>query len=62
MLEMSDFEKVVVGKLKLKGKALDVKTNGMKKKKRKHHKIYDHHLSLINQGEIIELFFLSSLI
>lgn len=31
---MSSYENVVGGKLKLKGKALDVKTGGMKKKKK----------------------------
>ncbi|CAN6475951.1 unnamed protein product [Victoria cruziana] len=35
---MSEYENVVVGKLKLKGKALDVKSGGVKKKK-KHHRI-----------------------
>ncbi|XP_058076570.1 uncharacterized protein LOC131225141 [Magnolia sinica] len=37
---MSDYENVVRGKLKLKGKALDVKAGGMKKKK-KHKQYYD---------------------
>lgn len=37
---MSAYENVVGGKLKLKGKALDVKAGGMKKKK-KHKKHYD---------------------
>ncbi|KAL8458891.1 hypothetical protein ACS0TY_036404 [Phlomoides rotata] len=32
--EMSAYDNVVVGKLKLKGKALDVKAGGMKKKKK----------------------------
>lgn len=31
---MSAYDNVVVGKLKLKGKALDVKAGGMKKKKK----------------------------
>ncbi|KAI3873370.1 hypothetical protein MKX03_003239 [Papaver bracteatum] len=31
---MSEYENVVVGKLKLKGKALDVKEGGLKKKKK----------------------------
>lgn len=31
---MSGYENVVVGKLKLKGKALDVKSGGVKKKKK----------------------------
>lgn len=36
---MSAYENIVGGKLKLKGKALDVKAGGMKKKKKnkKHH-------------------------
>ncbi|KAF3786580.1 hypothetical protein EJ110_NYTH25255 [Nymphaea thermarum] len=34
--DMSEYENVVVGKLKLKGKALDVKSGGIKKKKKKH--------------------------
>ncbi|KAL5726094.1 hypothetical protein ACHQM5_009164 [Ranunculus cassubicifolius] len=37
---MSAYDNVVVGKLKLKGKALDVKAGGLKKKK-KHKKQYD---------------------
>ncbi|KAL4570060.1 hypothetical protein LXL04_025710 [Taraxacum kok-saghyz] len=32
---MSDYENVVAGKLKLKGKALDVKAGGVKQKKKK---------------------------
>ncbi|KAJ0817562.1 hypothetical protein HanLR1_Chr00c0428g0750521 [Helianthus annuus] len=32
---MSEYENVVGGKLKLKGKALDVKAGGSKKKKKK---------------------------
>ncbi|GMI81945.1 hypothetical protein like AT1G16810 [Hibiscus trionum] len=39
---MSEYENVVGGKLKLKGKALDVKTGGIKKKK-KHKKQIQHH-------------------
>ncbi|XP_012087324.1 protein FAM32A-like [Jatropha curcas] len=38
---MSGYENVVGGKLKLKGKALNVKAGGMKKKK-KHKKQHDH--------------------
>lgn len=34
-VEMSVYENVVAGKLKLKGKALDVKPGGIKKKKKK---------------------------
>lgn len=33
---MSGYENIVGGKLKLKGKALDVKGGGVKKKKKKH--------------------------
>ena len=33
--KMSEYENVVTGKLKLKGKALDVKTGGLKKKVKK---------------------------
>ena len=37
--EMSAYDNVVGGKLKLKGKALDVKAGGIKKKKKqKHHR------------------------
>lgn len=36
---MSDYENVIGGKLKLKGKALDVKAAGIKKKKKKQIKI-----------------------
>ncbi|KAI9097633.1 hypothetical protein K1719_025404 [Acacia pycnantha] len=45
---MSDYDNVVVGKLKLKGKALDVKFSGIKKKKKKHDKSHGQ-LALINQ-------------
>ncbi|XP_049377133.1 uncharacterized protein LOC125841988 [Solanum stenotomum] len=38
--KMSDYENVVAGKLRLKGKALDVKSNGIKKKKKHKHQ-YD---------------------
>ncbi|XP_052174872.1 uncharacterized protein LOC127789863 isoform X2 [Diospyros lotus] len=47
---MSAYENVVGGKLKLKGKALDVKAEGMKKKK-KHKKHYDQ-LSQISENEL----------
>uniref|UniRef100_A0A0D6R7W0 Protein FAM32A-like n=1 Tax=Araucaria cunninghamii TaxID=56994 RepID=A0A0D6R7W0_ARACU len=43
---MSAFENVVGGKLKLKGKALDVKAGGMKKKK-KQKKHYEDDLTLL---------------
>ncbi|KAJ8537752.1 hypothetical protein K7X08_014292 [Anisodus acutangulus] len=38
--EMSAYDNVVGGKLKLKGKSLDVKAAGMKKKKKKQKKDY----------------------
>ncbi|XP_047322244.1 protein FAM32A-like [Impatiens glandulifera] len=38
---MSSYDNVVGGKLKLKGKALDVKAGGMKKKKKHNKKNYD---------------------
>ncbi|XP_060179561.1 uncharacterized protein LOC132609538 isoform X1 [Lycium barbarum] len=38
--EMSAYENVVAGKLRLKGKALDVKSSGIKKKKKHKHQ-YD---------------------
>ncbi|XP_010089173.2 protein FAM32A-like [Morus notabilis] len=38
---MSAYENVLGGKLKLKGKALDVKAAGMKKKKKKQKKLQD---------------------
>ncbi|XP_059276300.1 uncharacterized protein LOC132030611 [Lycium ferocissimum] len=38
--EMSAYENVVAGKLRLKGKALDVKSSGIKKKKKNKHQ-YD---------------------
>ncbi|KAA8547771.1 hypothetical protein F0562_004200 [Nyssa sinensis] len=47
---MSVYENVVGGKLKLKGKALDVKTGGMKKKK-KHKKHYDQ-TSQVTENEL----------
>ena len=55
---MSAYDNVVVGKLKLKGKALDVKAGGIKKKKKRHDKSYDQ-LSLINSGEHKIILFLS---
>jgi len=36
--EMSEYQNVVGGRLKLKGKALDVKEGGIKKKKKKQHR------------------------
>lgn len=40
---MSAYENVAVGKLRLKGKALDVKVNGIKKKKKKKNKSPHHY-------------------
>ncbi|KAF5953181.1 hypothetical protein HYC85_011125 [Camellia sinensis] len=47
---MSSYENVVGGKLKLKGKALDVKAGGVKKKK-KQKKHYDE-ISQVNENEL----------
>ncbi|KAL8158685.1 hypothetical protein V2J09_000222 [Rumex salicifolius] len=49
---MSGYDGVVGGKLKLKGKALDVKTGGLKKKK-KYKKQYEE-TSLANESEKLE--------
>ncbi|KAF6156661.1 hypothetical protein GIB67_017797 [Kingdonia uniflora] len=49
-MKMSEYENVVGGKLKLKGKALDVKTGGLKKKK-KHRKRYDQ-ISQVIENEL----------
>jgi hypothetical protein len=54
IVKMSAYDSVVVGRLKLKGKALDVKAGGIKKKK-KRDKRY-HHLSESNSGEHSTLF------
>ncbi|XP_030501872.2 uncharacterized protein LOC115717075 [Cannabis sativa] len=48
---MSAYDNVVVGKLKLKGKALDVKAGGMKKKK-KHKKLLQDQNSVIKQDDL----------
>ena len=48
---MSAFENVVGGKLKLKGKALNVKAGGLKKKKHKHP---DDDNSEIRRNELLE--------
>ncbi|XP_021912670.1 uncharacterized protein LOC110826353 isoform X2 [Carica papaya] len=45
---MSSYENVIVGKLRLKGKALEVKTDGIKKKKKKHR---HHHSPLSTDKE-----------
>ncbi|KAH6776835.1 7-dehydrocholesterol reductase-like protein [Perilla frutescens var. hirtella] len=50
---MSEYENVVGGKLKLKGKALDVKAGGVKKKK-KHKKQYEE-ISQAVESESAEL-------
>lgn len=47
---MASYENVVGGKLKLKGKALDVKAGGMKKKKKPKHQ-YEQ-ASLISENEL----------
>ncbi|RWR84702.1 protein FAM32A isoform X1 [Cinnamomum micranthum f. kanehirae] len=47
---MASYENVVGGKLKLKGKALDVKAGGMKKKKKPKHQ-YEQ-TSLISENEL----------
>ncbi|GAB2293049.1 hypothetical protein Dimus_027268 [Dionaea muscipula] len=49
---MSAYDNVVGGKLKLKGKALDVKSGSIKKKK-KHKKQYDQ-ISLVKENEKLE--------
>lgn len=47
---MSSYDNVIGGKLKLKGKALDVKAGGVKKKK-KHKKQYDQN-SEVTENEL----------
>lgn len=47
---MSAYENVVGGKLKLKGKALDVKAGGVKKKK-KHREHYEQ-ISQVSESDI----------
>ena len=47
---MSAYENTVGGKLKLKGKALDVKAGGLKKKK-KHKKHFDQ-ISQVSENEL----------
>lgn len=49
---MSAYENVVGGKLKLKGKALDVKAGGMKKKKKKHNKLMSDQISKVTDNEL----------
>ncbi|KAL5554461.1 hypothetical protein UlMin_041862 [Ulmus minor] len=48
---MSSYENVVGGKLKLKGKALDVKAGGLKKKKK--HKKHQDQKSLITEDDLV---------
>lgn len=48
---MSAYDNVVGGRLKLKGKALDVKAGGMKKKKKKVKKDYDQ-ISQVTENEL----------
>ncbi|XP_020522612.1 protein FAM32A isoform X2 [Amborella trichopoda] len=50
-IRMSEYESVVKGKLKLKGKALDVKVGGLKKKKKKSKSSYES----ISQTTLSEL-------
>ncbi|XP_010498010.1 PREDICTED: protein FAM32A-like [Camelina sativa] len=50
---MSAYENVIGGKLKLKGKALDVKAGGVKKKKKKHKKQEEQALK-ITEHDLIE--------
>lgn len=50
---MSLYENVVGGKLKLKGKALDVKAGGLKKKKKKHSKSVGDKVSEVISNEAL---------
>ncbi|GAU28194.1 hypothetical protein TSUD_313530 [Trifolium subterraneum] len=48
---MSPYDGVVIGKLKLKGKPLNVKDGGgIKKKNKKHNNSYHHYFSEFNSG------------
>lgn len=49
---MSGYENVVGGKLKLKGKALDVKAAGIKKKKKKQNKIKSDEISTLTETDL----------
>ena len=49
---MSSYDNVVGGKLKLKGKALDVKAGGGVKKKKKHKKLLQEQKSLITETNL----------
>ena len=55
---MSEYQNVVGGRLKLKGKALDVKEGGVKKKKKKHQL---EESSQIEHNELQKGFFFSLL-
>ncbi|KAI3978183.1 hypothetical protein MKX01_013014 [Papaver californicum] len=48
---MSEYDNVVVGKLKLKGKTLDVKAGGLKKKK-KQKKVQYERIAEIQESEL----------
>lgn len=50
--EMSAYDNVIGGKLKLKGKALDVKAGGVKKKKK--HKRQEEQALKVTEHELIE--------
>lgn len=50
---MSSYENVVGGRLKLKGKALDVKSGGLKKKKKKHSKSVGDKVSEVISNEAL---------
>jgi protein FAM32A len=52
---MSEYQNVVGGRLKLKGKALDVKEGGVKKKKKKKHQLEES--SQIEHNELQKGFF-----
>jgi protein FAM32A len=56
---MSEYQNVVGGRLKLKGKALDVKEGGVKKKKKKHQL---EESSQIEHNELQKGFFFSLLV
>jgi hypothetical protein len=51
---MSPYDGVVIGKLKLKGKPLNLKDGGIKKKNKKHNKSYNY-FSEFNSGEYYDL-------
>ncbi|XP_057754806.1 uncharacterized protein LOC130974072 [Arachis stenosperma] len=49
---MSSYENVVGGKLKLKGKALDVKAGGVKKKKKKNKRDHENQILQTTEDDI----------